>query len=493
MSAAVVQLIARGAADQRLISNDGGHSIFTTAYKTHTVFSLESTELTFSGVADFGRTCTVEITRSADLVGSMHLQVTLPTVVLAQANTKTIGFSWARDFGHKMIDSVSIQIGALQVDKLYGKWLAIWAQLSLPWGKRVAYGRMVGDSAMTSDAQCKKMFGKISGAVVADMAAAATTRVDGAAGALPSTLLYVPLQFWFNRAPGLALPLVALQYHQCKLQFTFTDISKLNGFVVPSAIGTLDTDARLTVGGTTTAVGELLSTLRSGHLTLAQCPGTKIQLFATMINLGTAERQVIAGAPRNYLIEQLQYSSGDNITSATQTIRLQLSHPVKFLAWTARPVGSSNDADSHDFQAYSTDGAAVKTLGDGVGATLSTAEAVAIATGVAAPCGMNPLASVLLKYNSNERFAARDGTYFNLVQPCEHFVSCPTDRGIMVYSFAYNPCDQQPSGSANMSRIDNLSFVFQKRYTGDLTFDYYAVNYNTFAVGAGMGGLAWAN
>ena len=39
--------------------------------------------------------------------------------------------------------------------------------------------------------------------------------------------VYVPLQFWFCRNPGLALPLIALQYHEVKVNLTTRPLNEL--------------------------------------------------------------------------------------------------------------------------------------------------------------------------------------------------------------------------------------------------------------------------
>src|SRR5574343_1038700 len=99
MSAAVVQLLAVGQADRKIIDAERGASIFTAPFQAHTPFSMECVELV-GGQADFGNSYSVEILRSADLIGAMHLQVTLPPVRLYAQAELAVGFSWARDFGH---------------------------------------------------------------------------------------------------------------------------------------------------------------------------------------------------------------------------------------------------------------------------------------------------------------------------------------------------------------------------------------------------------
>ena len=60
----------------------------------------------------------------------------------------------------------------------------------------------------------------------------------------------------------------------------------------------------------------------------------------------------------------------------------------------------------------------------------------------------------LLQLNGHDRFDRREGAYFNYVQPDQHHTNTPAD-GINVYSFALHPEQHQPSGTANLSRIDN--------------------------------------
>jgi len=415
--------------------------------------------------------------------------------------------------------------------------LAIWAQLTVPAEKRQCYGRMVGDSNMSADALTQRLFGKIAGPTYSDFASYTTsatvgTVCCGAVGYLPGCTLYVPLQFWFNRVPGLALPLVGLQFHQVRLTFVFESISKLCGCSVKNTSGaalvtTTVPAIKINGGALISSSSDSLginpeNSVERIALTDSQITGTKIQLFATQYNLGRPERTAIAGNAREYLIEQVQSSGAESILGTSQSIRIQLSHPVKFLAWTARPTtnGSEAAADTHDFQSYPhgtdlhMDAVSAHAKHNSClseHAYFSTGTKNQLAKSSTSKCGFNPLVSVGLKFNSSERFVPRDGTYFNLVQPYEHFPSCPTDAGIMVYSFALRPCEQQPTGSANFSRLDQVNMIVAPRFTGgsasgtkakvdqlvaskaNLEFVYYAVNLNTFVVSSGLGGLLWAN
>jgi len=118
----------------------------------------------------------------------------------------------------------------------------------------------------------------------------------------------------------------------------------------------------------------------------------------------------------------------------------------------------------------------------------------------------NPVSTANIQLNGHDRFEYLEGSYFNYVQPFQHHTRTPAD-GVNVYSFALHPEQHQPSGSANLSRIDkadlnlNISDPFRARgttscrlnLTRDTLLYCYAVNYNILRVMSGMGGLAYSN
>jgi hypothetical protein len=67
-----------------------------------------------------------------------------------------------------------------------------------------------------------------------------------------------------------------------------------------------------------------------------------------------------------------------------------------------------------------------------------------------------------------------------------------------VYSFALSPEQHQPSGTCNLSRIDNTTLLLtvSNNAVGVSTSSQvrvYATNYNVLRVMSGMGGLAYSN
>jgi len=397
MGGGLLQLVAYGAQDVYLTGNPQ-ITFFKVIYRRHTNFSMEAIEQTFNGAADFGRRVTCQISRNGDLIHRMYLQVALPALGAGEKYTDYAGLV--------LVKNVELEIGGQRIDKQYGDWMYIWNELSLPTGKRDGYKKMVGADI--------------------PIATAAT--------------LYVPLEFWFCRNPGLALPLIALQYHEVKVNLEFRSQAEMNA-----------------------PIGNGVSAQGSGD-SLASA-----SLWVDYIFLDTDERRRFAQLSHEYLIEQLQFTGDESVQSSAvaSKVKLNFNHPVKELVWVIQRdavVGTSSN-DWFNF----TDNAAETT-------------------------GVNLCTTAKLQLNGHDRFAERAGDYFNLVQPYQHHENIPTNEGINVYSFALKPEEHQPSGTLNMSRIDSAVLnIGHSGLSGTAKIRVYALSYNVLRVMSGMGGLAYSN
>lgn len=147
---------------------------------------MECIEQTLCGNPDFGRKTNVLIIRNGDLCTRMYLMVTLNSVKWSDPQNKC-KFAWVRRLGHALIKNVEIEIGGSRIDKQYGTWLDLWYELTHTCEQERGYRNMIGD--------CEEL-----------------TRLDGpdCNGCVKDCYtMYIPLQFWFNRNSGLALPLIA--------------------------------------------------------------------------------------------------------------------------------------------------------------------------------------------------------------------------------------------------------------------------------------------
>jgi hypothetical protein len=475
----LLQLVAYGAQDVYLTANPQV-TFFKQLYRRHSNFAMESIEQTFNGVANFGKRVTCTIARNGDLIHKVYLQATLPSVDAEDfaAGSEAETFSWVAGVGQALIKQVEIEIGGQLIDRHYGDWLHIWNELTLPSPKSINYARMVngpgygvdvatatGCEACGPNTDCKTAVAKEESAV---HFAGSLGFHDGklctpvtleAAKCLAETTLYVPLEFWFNRHVGLALPLIALQYHEVKINIDLQDLRYLVNIRGAA-------DARPLAAGVNTLVNNVA---RKGLLGAS--------LWVDYIYLDTEERRRFAQVAHEYLIEQLQFTGEESLTSTSNKVRLQFNHPVKELVWVTQNP-STRDCTSFEncpwnYTDYN--------------------------------C-QNPAAVAKLQLNGQDRFQEREGSYFNYVQPYQHHTGAPRE-GINVYSFALKPEDLQPSGSCNFSRIDNATLnltltprTFNNGLTGEdelktssVNFRIYATNYNVLRIMSGMGGLAYSN
>lgn len=241
-------------------------------------------------------------------------------------------------------------------------------------------------------------------------------------------------------------------------------------------------------------------------------------LFVDYIYLDTDERRRFAQVSHEYLIEQLQFTGDESTSSTSNKIKLNFNHPVKELVWIVQPdahVDTSststylgkqwfNYTDNYDVS-YVSGGAFTSSAALVNNADLQAGSMPGVAAGgansvyvpVSFESGTNPVAFAKLQLNGHDRFSERDGRYFNLVQPYQHHENVPS-QGINVYSFALKPEEHQPSGTCNMSRIDNATLqltLTSQAVTGgrSVKVRVYAVNYNVLRIMSGMGGLAYSN
>jgi hypothetical protein len=260
MGGGLMQLVAYGAQDIYLTGNPQ-ITFFKVVYRRHTNFSMETIEQTISGASTTaGTSGTVTISRNGDLVSSVYV------------TSSTAGIS----HGSAIVSEVDVEIGGQLIDRHYEEWNDVWNELSTPASKAVGLKSMICDVGKTG----------------------------GSGDRAGVSMVQVPLNFWFCRNPGLALPLIALQYHEVKLKFTW---------------------------GAKTAVGSGTS----GAGIEATC-----QVWCDYIYLDTDERRRFAQVSHEYLIEQIQKQSA----TATLSTKLNFNHPVKELIWTSAATNAYTTA-----------------------------------------------------------------------------------------------------------------------------------------------------
>jgi hypothetical protein len=151
--------------------------------------------------------------------------------------------------------------------------------------------------------------------------------------ALPETTLYVPLQFWFCTNPGLALPLIALQYHEVKINLDIRPIDECLW-----AVTTLSCNSgELGVNGQVTAAGQYAPGRPVPAAIAYNQSLVAASLYVDYVFLDTDERRRFAQNPHEYLITQLQFTGDESVGSSSNKIKLNFNHPVKELIWVVQP------------------------------------------------------------------------------------------------------------------------------------------------------------
>jgi hypothetical protein len=422
MAGGLMQLVAYGAQDVYLTGNPKV-TFFQAVYKRHTNFAMENIEQTVNGTPAANGRVSVTVARNGDLVGDMYVELKS-----AATNTRSSAGDDANWVAERAIASAELSIGGQRIDKHYQRWWRLYSELYLDEAKKATWGKMTtGGNAKT---------------------------------------VYLPLIFFFNRNPGLYLPLIALQYHEVRIDFDLT-----------ADFGTyLD--------------------------------GSTFKVWANYVYLDTEERRRFAQKGHEYLIEQVQHTGSDTIVANgnSQNKRLSYNHPVKELVWCFNDPATANVATSlwnfttfpgasdivlesnpdsilagNAFVSTSQSGTPLLAIGDVGGSQRFDEESA------------GPLSKFKLVLNGQDRFKEQSGKYFNQVQAYNHHSGSPY-AGVYSYSFALKPEEHQPTGTCNFSRIDNAQVaVTLPTDAAATTMNMFAVNYNVLRIQSGMGGLAFSN
>lgn len=329
-------------------------------------------------------------------------------------------FAWVDRLGHAIVDYIEVAIGGDTIDRHYGDWLNVWYELTCERHLQDTYYKMIGnvDTLTTYDRTTK-----------------------------PSYTLYIPLQFWFCRNYGLAIPLVAMQF----MDVTIT--LKLKKFSECSYIELIDDE-------TSYALDDAYD---NGGYTIEG------SVMVDYVFLDLMERKKFATSSHEYLIDQIQMFSEESITTADYQFDTSFNEPCKELIWVLQKVAyvTNTNGDTQcrwDNYTYST---------SNEGISLTTAK---------------------IELNGQTIIDSFGGSLYNYLVPYRVHKTTPSD-GIYCYSFALDPEEQQPSGTCNLSRIkkSNLIVVINDSMltSGGTNFRVYARNYNILRFISGMGGLAF--
>ena len=523
MGGGLLQLVAMGAQDAYLSGNPQ-ITFWKGLFKRHTNFAMEAFRINFTGQPNWGTKQSCVVNRNADLLYSTYLEVHLPHY---DSNSKKDACYNNDQFhlGYNLLKYAELEIGGQLIDRQYGEWMFLWDTLTSSSEKSIVGQQMLGAGGR-STATLTNTNSLVAGPLGTTIDVVGSPVVDPNTGVVTSgiintsstvkstaspgqvllpgkpagcstvgqnvvghpTIIYVPLNFFYCRNPGAALPLIALQYHEVKINILWNDNSTVTGDYT--------------------------------HVPVPAQP-SQAAIYVDYIYLDVEERRRMAQESHEYLIEQVQYNEDKGLAAVNNRIDLTFNHPVKELIWVVQPthyrsckvpIPSSNSITLNNTYSAITganNGARYITT-----ATPGSQAGLNINRLTPFTYDQNAVYKQHLQINGQDRFDPRYGDYFNKVQPYQHHtgiaqteylngnvVNVLPQPAIYCYSFALKPEEHQPSGTCNFSRIDTATLVLQM--SGDVainaavdqTWDVrvYALNYNILRIMSGMAGLAYSN
>lgn len=372
-----------------------------------TPFALEPVDFdATASQAKFGGSAKYNFPRNGDLCWHVYAKIVIPAIVSIK-DGKVLrdddAVSWTNAIGQALITSASLAIGNTVVDTLSDNYLFVWEELSGKPGKRL--GEMIGKYATLKERQ---------------------------AFAKRSHDLYVPLPFSFTRDTGLALPIVALQFHPIVMELDFATrnnviVNPSGGKVYVRPNGVTDDDIDAGMG-----------------LSLLQDSDLSCTMEANFVYLETDERTKFAKGAFEQVVDEMQMQSQQAIANAATgstesspsvraNMRLQLNNVVMEYIFFVQSQAKKEANEVFDFSGP-----------------------VDAASGLL----LDPIRDVTIKFNNSQRVQTRPGSFFRLVQPYQYHTNVPGDKGgsfIYNWSYCVDPEDIQPTGGANHSRIDNVN------------------------------------
>ena len=468
-------------------------TFFKIAYRRHTNYSIEPTPQYFKTTPDFGRRCTVNISKNTDLMGATYLYVELPNIQLENFTNSNINkkFAWNEKIGLSIINFVEFETGGTIIDRHYGDWLNIWHELTNNMGIRKGYDKMIGNTKeLKTFTQSKS-----------------------------STILYIPLSFWFCLDTGLALPLIALPYNDVKIHVEFNNFdscysisptnyitvynnfcllkegerfyqnyqnNKIIGefvyfdvlnnllyynmikgkFIIPTEAN----DSNYTLYGEDTnfpinIVPNTIVVTDNSYFKFNPPSLLDAYLLVNYIYLDNFERYQFINNSHEYLIPVIQTLPEQIVQSTNVSYKLPLVNPVKLIVWRAMLVANKNTNDVFNYTTY----------------PYTENEE-------------NIISNNRIVINSVDRMSLDSIDYYTTI-PKYQYNFYNNMKGIYIYSFGINPKDLQPSGSINFSKIDDayIQLTMNKviNYQNPATVRCYAIQYNLFRVMGGIGGLGF--
>lgn len=521
MTGGFLQLAATSNAETFLTTNPQ-ISFFKSVFRKYTRFALESIDElgTDTALNKFDETkFTIKVPRNGDLLTGAYFVFTLPAIYSGKTsatNPKTYNFKWVKNLAAHIIRSAKLKIGGVNIDSLTGEWINVHKELFATDEEKKIGAKLYGSVPELYEPEKGKgnngNYPHIRSSVLTDYTGFDTITIseateDGTFPSIPATTLKIPLPFFFSGKSGLALPLIALQYHEVVIDFTLAPLYDLFT-VIDTTPGNSSFGKRVKVTNSLdTDLGFAKFTkdnnfLSSGTLEIS---GKAEFVYAF---LDTEERKRFATYEHEYLITQVnKQNSILGITSTDYSFKISSNNPTQFLVVLPKREDRSalNQWNNYtnwidNLPSYSSEYRLRDQYYDTTNNRIPYYTTDYSTSGDLTPANSKRdiIQSMTLKLNGSKRFADRNKEFFLYQQPLQHFKTSPNIEGIYVYSFSIDARNDQPTGACDFSVFNEkyleitASIPIITDYTYKVDYDVYTVSYNILKIVSGMGSLAFA-
>jgi hypothetical protein len=415
-----------------MLVGDPQISFFKSVYMRYSNFSINTVALAFYNGATFGKIARCLLTpctnddnnndECGDLISKITLNIKLSSLNISTKKKKKshincackdclteryenkINYGWVNSLGHAIINSCWIEIGGKKIDKQYGEWMEIWSELTIPNEKKNAFYQMIGK----------------------------VNNISHTMNTFPNEMdLYIPLNFWFCKNVGLALPIMCLYNQEVEL---VVDFRKLGECLI-------------------------MSDNKKNIIKIIK-PTFNAKILIDYIYLENEERKKLYNESQTYLIEEIQREHVTNINSNSSIVPLYFKNPVKEIIWIVQKESALKKSRLFDFS------------GNQNSDSFNTAS---------------------LKINKNYVFDKMSAQYFRLVKSFYHHTRNPT-KYIYTYPFCLKPETYQPNGYLNFSNINNVNLILNhdnlinnnNLVNENIAIKVYAVSYNFISISGGF-------
>lgn len=463
-----MSFISKSGADEFIIGNPQ-ITFFKAVYRRHTNFYIYSKLTNLLGDTSNNNTSSKTMKCTIDKDGHLLYRCWLEANISGGAAATTDSLhqgsyiNWTNNTGHAFLEQCTVSIGGQEIDKHSDCWLDVYNELN-----DVNQSENIGLNKHNSKASYLK----------------SNTQS-------PKDIhLVIPLQFWFNRNPGLALPIISLHKNDINFTFTFRAITSLlnHSKYNENDEGRPPTD-------------------------IAQ---TDIKFFTEIIYLDSDEQRRFIQNRHEYLIETV---NEDTRQMSNRVPINSFSRPTKELIWVIYEANTRESQALTDTYTNRVDALEnVLSFGSNLNVCRNdyfNYQVIPGPTGVASQIasvgtndslyrggsnvygntntGLDWFNTCMVSVNGKDRFTtARKATYFRITQPMQYRHRVPK-KHIYCYSFSLNPDEYTPSGNVNFSNVTNSELTFGNRINNSTTtqITVFAVSYNIFRIMSGQGSLIY--